>query len=69
MTATQQHLLDVYRAAHHDRPAPPAPGTGDIRLVRELRTWWAFRRIVRNALGTKVFHSPGTNRKGLDVLA
>ncbi|MEV5441971.1 hypothetical protein AB0N23_05390 [Streptomyces sp. NPDC052644] len=27
MNATQQHLLDSYRAAQHGVPLPPAPGT------------------------------------------
>ncbi|ARZ68671.1 hypothetical protein M1P56_31915 [Streptomyces sp. HU2014] len=46
MDATQQHLLDLYRAAQHGDPAPPAPGTGERALAREVRTWWDFRAVV-----------------------
>lgn len=46
MDATQQHLLDLYRAAQHQDPAPPAPGTGERALAREVRTWWDFRAVV-----------------------
>ncbi|MFB9522677.1 hypothetical protein [Streptomyces cremeus] len=37
MTASQQHLLDAYRAAQHGAPVPPAPGRHDWQTVRELR--------------------------------
>ncbi len=37
MNASQQHLLDAYRAAQHGAPVPPAPGRHDWQAVRELR--------------------------------
>ncbi|MFE0047125.1 hypothetical protein [Streptomyces albireticuli] len=46
MDATQQHLLDLYRAAQHGDPAPPAPGTGERALAREVRTRREFRAVV-----------------------
>ncbi|MEV4435885.1 hypothetical protein [Streptomyces sp. NPDC049555] len=46
MNATQQHLLDLYRTASHQDPAPPAPGTADLRTLQEVRTWWRFRAVV-----------------------
>ncbi|MCC3770445.1 hypothetical protein K6I34_002979, partial [Streptomyces sp. UNOC14_S4] len=46
MNGTQQHLLDLYRTAQHHESAPPAPGEGELRTIREFRTWYAFRAIV-----------------------
>ncbi|MFI9206161.1 hypothetical protein [Streptomyces sp. NPDC053048] len=46
MNATQQHMLDLYRSAQHQVPAPPAPGTGEWRLVEEFRTRREFRAVV-----------------------
>ncbi|PAU46187.1 hypothetical protein, partial [Streptomyces albireticuli] len=46
MDAAQQHLLDLYRAAQHGDPAPPAPGTGERALAREVRTRREFRAVV-----------------------
>ncbi|MFI5803803.1 hypothetical protein [Streptomyces sp. NPDC051561] len=37
MNASQQHLLDAYRAAQHGTPTPPAPGRHDWQTVAELR--------------------------------
>ncbi|MFG2809815.1 MULTISPECIES: hypothetical protein [Streptomyces] len=54
MSVTQQHLLDTYRALTLGEPAPPAPGTHDPRVVRELgdeRRSRAVRHGLRNALG------------------
>lgn len=36
MTALQQHLLDVHRAARLSRPAPPPPGRHDGPVLRAL---------------------------------
>ncbi|MFI9239363.1 hypothetical protein [Streptomyces cinnamoneus] len=46
MNANQQHMLDLYRFAQHDEPAPPAPGTGDLRALRAFRTWRRFQAVV-----------------------
>ncbi|MER6527813.1 hypothetical protein [Streptomyces sp. NPDC001508] len=46
MSVTQQYFLDIHRARQHGEPAPPAPGTGDVRLVRELRDLRRFRAVV-----------------------
>ncbi|MFI1971619.1 hypothetical protein [Streptomyces cinnamoneus] len=46
MNATQQHMLDLYRAAQHQEPAPPAPGTAERQVVREFRTWRRFQAVV-----------------------
>ncbi|MEV5241816.1 hypothetical protein AB0K89_22320 [Streptomyces cinnamoneus] len=46
MNASQQHMLDLYRFAQHQESAPPAPGSGDLQAVRELRTWLRFRAVV-----------------------
>ncbi|MFI9723742.1 hypothetical protein ACIHFE_29470 [Streptomyces sp. NPDC052396] len=46
MDASQQHLLDLYRAAQHRAPAPPAPGTGERQAIREFRTWRQFLAVV-----------------------
>ncbi|MFI0908525.1 hypothetical protein ACH4TE_34180 [Streptomyces sioyaensis] len=46
MNATQQHLLDTYRAARRGESAPPAPGTHTVRTAREIRQWFRFRAVV-----------------------
>ncbi|MEV7286810.1 hypothetical protein AB0O01_19945 [Streptomyces sp. NPDC093252] len=46
MSSTQQYLLDTYRAAQHGEPVPPAPGTHDARVVREIRTYRRFRAVL-----------------------
>ncbi|MFD5080904.1 hypothetical protein [Streptomyces sp. NPDC058371] len=46
MSVTQQYLFDTYRAQHHGEPAPPAPGTHDWQVVRELREYRRFRAVV-----------------------
>ncbi|MGW7196926.1 hypothetical protein [Streptomyces chryseus] len=48
MNATQQHMLDVYRAAQLGHPAPPAPGQGDWQVVREVRD---YQRLGAMAAG------------------
>ncbi|MFI7288352.1 hypothetical protein ACIBRY_17120 [Streptomyces anulatus] len=42
MNATQQHLLDLHRAARLSQPAPPAPGRHDGSVLRDL-----YRRLRR----------------------
>ncbi|MEV0266689.1 hypothetical protein AB0I49_35815 [Streptomyces sp. NPDC050617] len=46
MDAIQQHMFDAYRAARSGEPAPPAPGAGDLRAVREARRWREFVAVV-----------------------
>ncbi|MEV0276860.1 hypothetical protein AB0I22_10835 [Streptomyces sp. NPDC050610] len=46
MDAIQQHMFDAYRAARRGEPAPPAPGSGDLRAVREARRWREFVAVV-----------------------
>ncbi|WP_369248252.1 hypothetical protein [Streptomyces sp. R41] len=46
MSITQQYLLDTYRAARHGEPAPPAPGSHDWQVARELRGYRQFRAVV-----------------------
>ncbi|MFI0262000.1 hypothetical protein ACH4OW_23520 [Streptomyces sp. NPDC017056] len=46
MNASQQHMLDAYRAAQHGEPAPAHPGTGDVRALREVRLWLRFQAVV-----------------------
>ncbi|MEV6780701.1 hypothetical protein [Streptomyces syringium] len=53
MNATQQHMLDLFRAAQLGEPAPPAPGSGDWQAVREFRTWREFRAVVAENTATR----------------
>ncbi|MDH6517405.1 hypothetical protein M2163_005614 [Streptomyces sp. SAI-135] len=46
MSSTQEHLLDTYRARHLGTPVPPAPGTHDVRTVRDLRAYRRFRAVL-----------------------
>ncbi|GGV54849.1 hypothetical protein [Streptomyces longisporoflavus] len=46
MSITQQYLLDTYRAARHDERTPPAPGTQDWQVIREVRDYGRFRAVV-----------------------
>ncbi|MFE9395119.1 hypothetical protein [Streptomyces flavidovirens] len=48
MNATQQHMLDVYRATRLGTPAPPAPGLNDWQAVREVRDYRRFRAAVED---------------------
>ncbi|MEN8654972.1 hypothetical protein ABCR94_31390 [Streptomyces sp. 21So2-11] len=59
MNATQQHMLDVYRAAQLGTAAPPAPGRHDWQAVREVRDYGRFRagvegRPVRARVGAGI---------------
>ncbi|WP_432152126.1 hypothetical protein [Streptomyces sp. bgisy029] len=40
MDAIQQHLLDTYRAARLNEPAPPPPGRHDRTTLRDLYHHW-----------------------------
>ncbi len=51
MSITQQYLLDTYRAQRLGTPAPPAPGSHDWQVVRELRDHRRFRGGPRRAPG------------------
>ncbi|WP_327430622.1 hypothetical protein [Streptomyces sp. NBC_01236] len=46
MSITQQYLLDSYRARQHGEPVPPAPGSHDWQVARELRDYRQFRAVV-----------------------
>ncbi|MER5178984.1 hypothetical protein ABT009_11535 [Streptomyces sp. NPDC002896] len=46
MNLTQQYLLDTYRARQRGEPGPPAPGSKDWQVVRELRDYRRFRAVV-----------------------
>ncbi|MFF1476550.1 hypothetical protein ACFVYD_03000 [Streptomyces sp. NPDC058301] len=52
MDAIQQHMLDTYRAARLQEPAPPLPGTHDVRTLRELRDYRRFEAVVHGHLAT-----------------
>ncbi|MBT2897847.1 hypothetical protein [Streptomyces sp. McG3] len=55
MNATQQHLLDLHRAARLSRPAPPPPGRHDRSVLRDL-----YRRLQRNRRPSRP-SEPGTS--------
>ncbi|MEU0054239.1 hypothetical protein ABZ299_02715 [Streptomyces sp. NPDC006184] len=46
MSITQQYLLDSYRARLHGEPGPPAPGRGELGLIRELSDHRRFSAVV-----------------------
>ncbi|MEV5594135.1 hypothetical protein [Streptomyces sp. NPDC052496] len=46
MNASQQHMLDAFRAAQHGESAPVLPGTGDVQAIREIRRWLRFQAVV-----------------------
>ncbi|WP_208857824.1 hypothetical protein [Streptomyces flavidovirens] len=48
MNATQQHMLDVYRATRLGTPAPPAPGLNDWQAVREVRDYRRLRATAED---------------------
>jgi len=46
MNASQQHLLDAYRAAQQGQQPPVAPGAATVRTFREIRQWRRFQAVV-----------------------
>ncbi|UQA93927.1 hypothetical protein [Streptomyces halobius] len=46
MNASQQHMLDAYRAAQHGETAPVLPGAATVQTAREIREWRRFRAVV-----------------------
>ncbi|MFI6020623.1 hypothetical protein ACIBCP_23650 [Streptomyces sp. NPDC051287] len=46
MSIVQQHFLDICRARRHGEPAPPAPGTHDVRVARAVRDHRRFRAVL-----------------------
>ncbi|MFB6630754.1 hypothetical protein ACWEPR_35900 [Streptomyces sp. NPDC004290] len=54
MNALHQYLFDSYRAASLGEPAPPAPGTHDVAVLRAVR---AHRRAERLRAGRPA-HGP-----------
>ncbi|MEV3914541.1 hypothetical protein [Streptomyces canus] len=72
MSVTQQHLLDIHRARHLGSPVPPAPGTQDVRVARELREHRRFLAVlagrpargrIRHALRRWLHRRPGLSRR------
>ncbi|MFF6790954.1 hypothetical protein ACFY9C_17975 [Streptomyces filamentosus] len=60
MDALQQHLLDSHRAARRGEPAPPAPGTHDAAVLRDLYDRYRAARALTGpaAPGSPVPGSP-----------
>ncbi|MBD0742113.1 hypothetical protein [Streptomyces sp. CBMA152] len=50
MDAIQQQMLDTYRAARLQEPAPPLPGQHDIRTLREARDYRRFEAVLAGHL-------------------
>ncbi|MFE0650294.1 hypothetical protein ACFVZH_17090 [Streptomyces sp. NPDC059534] len=46
MNALHQYLFDSYRAERLGEPAPPAPGTGDLALLRAVRDRRRLERVL-----------------------
>ncbi|WP_316528277.1 hypothetical protein [Kitasatospora brasiliensis] len=46
MNALHQHLFDSYRAAQRAEPAPPAPGTHDLAVLRAARDHRRFEAVL-----------------------
>ncbi|MFE2014653.1 hypothetical protein [Streptomyces sp. NPDC059491] len=55
MNAMHQYLFDAYRAARLGEPAPPAPGTGELALLKAVRE---RRRLARVAEARREGGSP-----------
>ncbi|MFF4578338.1 hypothetical protein [Streptomyces sp. NPDC001389] len=49
MTATEQYLLDTYRATRHGTRVPPPPGRDDVAVLRSIRTAAQFEAAVSGA--------------------
>ncbi|MEU3398962.1 hypothetical protein [Streptomyces filamentosus] len=60
MDALQQHLLDSHRAARRGESAPPAPGTHDAAVLRDLYDRYRAARALTGpaAPGSPVPGSP-----------
>lgn len=43
MNATQQHMIDAYRAARRGEPLPPRPGVNDVKVIRGTGILHRFR--------------------------
>ncbi|GAA3160848.1 MULTISPECIES: hypothetical protein [Streptomyces] len=46
MNASQQHLLDAYRAAQRGEAPPVQPGADTVRAVLEVLLWRRFTSVV-----------------------
>ncbi|MGW2304227.1 hypothetical protein [Streptomyces sp. NPDC001809] len=46
MNALHQYLFDTYRAERLGEPAPPAPGTHDVAVLRAVRDRRRFERVL-----------------------
>ncbi|MFF4607624.1 hypothetical protein ACFY12_33415 [Streptomyces sp. NPDC001339] len=69
MNATQQHLLDAYRAAQHGETAPPAPGTRTVRTVREIQQWRRFQAVIGEPEGRLAGRIAGRIRRALRAVS
>ncbi|MFB7517498.1 hypothetical protein [Streptomyces sp. NPDC056144] len=50
MNALHQYLFDTYRAEQLGEPMPPAPGTHDVAVLRQIRDRRADRRRFERVL-------------------
>ncbi|MFJ4755338.1 hypothetical protein [Streptomyces sp. NPDC088763] len=46
MSSIQDHLLDTHRARWLGEAEPPAPGSHDRRVLREMRELREFRAVL-----------------------
>lgn len=46
MNASQQHLLDAYRAAQRGEAPPVRPDVATVRTVREILLWRRFTSVL-----------------------
>ncbi|MEU9113339.1 hypothetical protein AB0D04_16545 [Streptomyces sp. NPDC048483] len=46
MNASQQHMLDAYRAAQRGEAAPVTPGARTVRTAHEIQQWRRFQTVV-----------------------
>ncbi|MCS0639046.1 hypothetical protein NX801_26045 [Streptomyces sp. LP05-1] len=69
MNATQQHMIDLYRAAQRGETPPPPPGQGDLAALRSVREYRRFRRVLAGRPAGPSARRPGTAGSGTTVAA